>query len=75
MKTSFTINRITTNSGIFKVQGLWCSKYENRDSVDITSLQVMGTDGWVCLNHESKECAQCINKLLPELWLHLKNEK
>lgn len=72
MKTSFTINRITTSSGIFRVKGLWCTQYENIDSVEITSLQIMGTDGWVCLNHKSKDCAQCIDKLLPELLLQLK---
>jgi hypothetical protein len=72
MKTPFTINRITTNFGIFKVKGVWCSKYKTIGSEDITSLQIMGTDGWVCLNHKSKDCAQCIDKLLPELLLQLK---
>mgnify|MGYP000447742346 CR=1 FL=1 len=72
MKTPFTINRITTNFGIFKVKGVWCSKYENIDSVEITSLLIMGTDGWVRISHQYEENAQCIETLLPALLLHLK---
>jgi hypothetical protein len=72
MKTPFTINRITTNFGIFKVKGVWCSKYKTIGSEDITSLQVMGTDGWVRISHQYEENAQCIETLLPALLLHLK---
>jgi hypothetical protein len=72
MKPPFTINRITTNFGIFKVKGVWCSKYKTIGSEDITSLQVMGTDGWVRISHQYEENAQCIETLLPALLLHLK---
>ena len=72
MKTSFTINRITTSSGIFRVKGLWCTQYENIDSVEITSLKIMGTNGWVRISHQYEENAQCIETLLPALLLHLK---
>ncbi|KZN64726.1 hypothetical protein N473_13115 [Pseudoalteromonas luteoviolacea CPMOR-1] len=45
MKT-FTISRLNTPYGIFKVSGF----YDYNESIQITKLEVMGTDGWVLCN-------------------------
>ncbi len=48
----FTINRLTTNFGIFKLSGTWCDTTSFRCQID--SLEMMGTDGWFLLQNNNK---------------------
>ncbi|AOT12811.1 hypothetical protein S40542_08590 [Pseudoalteromonas luteoviolacea] len=43
---SFKINRLNTPWGVFKVSGF----YDYHESIKITKLEIMGTDGWVLFN-------------------------
>ncbi|WP_232769144.1 hypothetical protein [Colwellia sp. Bg11-28] len=39
--------------------------------IDITSIELMGTDGWVLLNHASDNVISLITELTPTLTTHL----
>jgi len=64
----FNISRINTPLGIFRVRGLWC---KDNLTLDIDSIELMGTDGWVLLNQSSANVIQLINELTPTLFAHL----
>ena len=67
----FNISRINTDFGIFRVSGDWCFKKPEVESINIKSIEVMGTDGWVLLNQTNESNSQLINKLLPLFLSHL----
>jgi len=69
---NFNISRINTSLGIFRVSGLWY--YESLESfkIDIDSIEIMGTDGWVMLNQSSDDVINLIKELTPILLAHLK---
>lgn len=68
---SFNISRINTDFGIFRVSGGWCIRNPEVESININSIEIMGTDGWVLLNHTTERNLQLINKLLPLFLSHL----
>lgn len=68
---NFTISRINTSLGIFRIAGFWCNENENACKIDITSIEIMGTDGWVLLNHASDDVISLIAELTPTLSVHL----
>jgi len=67
----FNISRINTELGIFRVSGDWCFKIPDVENINLKSIEVMGTDGWVLLNITSEKNSQLINNLLPLLLSHL----
>jgi hypothetical protein len=67
----FTISRINTSLGIFRVSGCWCNENQDTGKIDITSIELMGTDGWVLLNHASDNVISLITELTPTLTTHL----
>ena len=67
----FNISRINTDFGIFRVSGDWCFKKPKVENINIKSIEVMGTDGWVLLNSTSESNSQLINNLLPLFLSHL----
>jgi len=64
----FNISRINTPLGIFRLRGSWCNDNLN---LDIDTIELMGTDGWVLLNHSRVKVIQLIDELTPMLVVHL----
>jgi len=67
----FNISCINTDFGIFRVSGDWCFKKTEVESINIKSVEVMGTNGWVLLNQTNESNSQLINNLLPLFFSHL----
>lgn len=67
MKLSFEISRIHTPLGIFRVSG----KVFDRNDLAISQLEIMGTDGWLFLDIQSKKVVNLIKQLEPHLLAHL----
>lgn len=69
--SNFTISRINTSLGIFRICGYW--EHENQEvaKIDVSSIEVMGTDGWVLLNHTSDNVMNIISAIRPALTTHL----
>jgi hypothetical protein len=72
---NFNISRINTPLGIFRVSGLW--SYENIPAlhINIDSIEVMGTDGWVLLNQSSDHVIELVKELTPILIIHLQKKR
>lgn len=65
----FNISRLTTHYGTFKLT----VKYEEKSAfVEVTSIDMMGTDGWVPLTLNHSKTSKLIKQLQPELLNHLK---
>jgi hypothetical protein len=69
---NFNISRINTPLGIFRVSGFWCNKRLATSTMDIDSIEIMGTDGWVLLNQSSASFVRIINELTPIFLTHLR---
>ncbi len=67
----FNISRINSDFGVFRVSGDWCLTKPEVETINIKSIEVMGTDGWVLLNKTCDSNSQLINNLLPLLLSHL----
>lgn len=68
---NFNISRINTKLGIFRVAGYWCHENQAACKVAVSSIEMMGTDGWVLLNHASDNVVKMIAELTPTLTTHL----
>ncbi|WP_157534163.1 hypothetical protein [Moritella sp. JT01] len=67
----FSISRINTDFGIFRISGLWSKESLESLRIDIHSIEVMGTDGWVLLNQSNEKVINLITDLMPTLKTHL----
>ncbi|TMO58004.1 hypothetical protein [Pseudoalteromonas phenolica] len=67
MKQSFEISRIHTPLGIFRVSG----DVSDQNSLAISQLEIMGTDGWLFLDIQSKKVVNLSKQLEPHLLAHL----
>ena len=65
----FSISRINTDFGIFRVSGLWDA--ECSEALCIKSIELMSTDGWVLLNQSSDKIVSLITDIDPLLQAHL----
>jgi hypothetical protein len=65
MNNNFKISRLKTDFGTFRVLGKYCVKRADIRNIDIQTLEMMGTDGRVLVNHTSAQSVSCIDKLLP----------
>jgi hypothetical protein len=69
---SFNISRIGTEFGIFRISGLWrFGSSLNTPKVEVTIIEIMGTDGWVLLNQSSDKVINLIKDLIPIIHAHL----
>ncbi|KGJ86754.1 hypothetical protein [Colwellia psychrerythraea] len=68
---NFIISRINTSLGIYRISGYWGHEDEEDGKIDVSSIEVMGTDGWVLLNHTSDNVMNIISALRPALTKHL----
>jgi hypothetical protein len=69
---NFNISRINTGLGVFRLSGLWCNGNTEAIKIEIGSIEIMGTDGWVPLNKSSDNVINIIKELKPTLLDHLK---
>lgn len=69
--TKFNISRINTDFGIFRILGVWSKESLDSFTVDISSIEIMSTDGWFLLNKSSHKIANLIADLIPTLQVHL----
>ncbi|BDF94844.1 hypothetical protein KAN5_16820 [Pseudoalteromonas sp. KAN5] len=69
---TFNITRIDTKFGIFRICGLWDRL--NIDVFNITSIDIMSTDGWLGLDKTNDTVINLMAELVPILQLHLLNK-
>ena len=67
MNKTFEISRIHTPLGIFRVSG----EVSDQNTMAISQLEIMGTDGWLFLDIQSAKVANLIKQLEPHLLAHL----
>ncbi len=65
---SFTISRLHLLQGIFKISGA-----HSNATLQITSLHMMSSDGWVLLDLQNRDAQQLITTIQPALLQHLLN--
>jgi hypothetical protein len=65
----FNISRINTTVGILRISGLWDAN--NIELFTINFMELMGTDGWMLLDHSSDKIMALITELTPMLQSHL----
>ncbi|QFU22323.1 hypothetical protein FM038_009235 [Shewanella eurypsychrophilus] len=66
--TTFHITRIHTSRGIFRLSGNWT------ETLEISAIEFMGTDGWVALNLADVNSHQLIASLEQEVLTHLNSQ-
>ena len=67
----FTISRLNCAQGIFKIVGLFEPTKEKNFTVEITSIEMMGTDGWVLLDQKNSPVINLMNDLHSVIIHHL----
>ena len=70
----FTISRIVTSEGVFKVAGersTPSSSATEDASTIITSLEIMSTDGWQSLDISADSVIAIIAKIMQQITKHL----
>lgn len=72
---NFTISRINTNLGVFRVSGVWGQEKVPAILINIDSIEAMGTDGWVLLNQSSDHIINLVKDLTPIFITHLQNKR
>jgi len=72
-KTTFSISRLNTHLGIIKVTGVWEPTPLGivQAELQILTLDIMGTDGWVALDITRPKTLTLIDKLNSEILQHL----
>jgi hypothetical protein len=65
----FNVSRIQTAFGIFRISGIWSN--HNIADINIHSIELMGTDGWVLLDQSSINVITLMSNITPTLQTHL----
>lgn len=65
----FNVSRIHTAFGIFRISGLWSN--HNIVDINIHSIEVLSTDGWVLLDQSSINVMTLMSNITPTLQAHL----
>lgn len=66
----FTINRINTDMGIFRLSGELVGQPE-ATAIHYSSAEFMGTDGWVAINTETEVGLSMLSEIKAEVIEHL----
>lgn len=69
----FTINRLHNDHGIFRISGHIDTNFVDNDDLEITSLDIMGTDGWMALDVGHPNTQATIKKIAASVLVHLRN--
>lgn len=64
----FTISRINTVKGIFKIKGVW---HRSSKKIMFTELEIMSTDGWQPLDIDNLAVITLINLIKDNILQHL----
>ncbi len=75
MPKNFTIPRLTTDRGTFRIAGSWCGARSAPVEVQVDSIEIMGTDGWVELDLKNENVIALIRELAPSVQDHLPTKK
>lgn len=70
----FNISRIVTAEGIFRISGeisMPESRSKDNNSITITSLDIMSTDGWQALDTSTEHVKKLIRSLHSAILCHL----
>jgi len=67
----FTISRLNTELGTFRISGTCSNENLTVAKVEIKLIEMMGTDGWVLLNQSSGKVIDLIKEIMPILQTHL----
>lgn len=67
----FTISRLNSAQGIFKISGTFEPSNFHKQSIKITSIEMMGTDGWILLNQKESPVIKLMNDLHSTMTHHL----
>ncbi|MBB1270839.1 hypothetical protein [Shewanella sp. SR44-3] len=76
----FTISRINTPLGIFRLAGVWQPQSVDiptamianiSANISVDAIAIMGTDGWVELRPHDQKVIKLINELAGDLHQHL----
>lgn len=67
----FTISRIHTDHGIFRISGKWGINAAENASIDVTFIEMMGSDGWILLDNNHHTTVSLIDKLQQPIYRHL----
>ncbi|WCE30926.1 hypothetical protein [Vibrio sp. SCSIO 43137] len=67
----FTISRIHTSKGIFRLSGM----VSEHVSICYSSAEYMGTDGWVELDLEFTQAKKILAEIEQEVVSHIRNEQ
>lgn len=73
----FNISRLTTERGIFRIAGKLTMNMPNstvQPPIHITSLEIMGTDGWQALDIIADSLQPLLNELTSLVIEHLQIE-
>jgi hypothetical protein len=62
---AFRLSRVNTSFGIFRVSGFWHKNH--LEMLNIDTIELMGTDGWVLLAQSSDNVIALIVDLTPIL--------
>lgn len=69
--TEFTISRLHTEQGIFRLSGLWQAASQATPELTVTRIEIMSTDGWALLDQDNDKVRELIADLQPVLHDHL----
>ncbi|RTR39484.1 hypothetical protein EKG38_06660 [Shewanella canadensis] len=72
----FSITRIHTTQGIFRISGEWAQACDDKDEnrLRIVNLDMMSTDGWVELDIQQDKCRTLIDELKAQILQHLQDK-
>lgn len=68
----FAISRLNTKQGTFRITGLFELKTPQNIAIEITSIDIMGTDGWVLLDQKNMTVINLMTSLHSLITNHLK---
>lgn len=67
---NFSISRLSTSRGIIKISGV--VHFETKKHwLDVNSMSIMGTDGWVELSLEKPQTTELLELINKELMDHI----
>jgi len=67
----FVISRLNSAQGIFRISGTFEPDVFQGLNIKITSIEMMGTDGWVLLNQKNSPVIDLMNDLHSIITHHL----
>lgn len=67
--TNFTISRLESRRGIFRLDGMITNSYN--EEFTLSRIEILGTDGWVELNPQDDNVVLLIAQISTDISAHL----